>query len=167
MKGRKAYLGLGSNLGERERNIKLALEGLAKVPGIKVTRCSSFYETEPVDVAGGCFINAAIEIETALHPISLWRHLQALEREMGRPETRERGSPRTIDFDLLLYEDWIYEEGGLIIPHPSMHQRRFVLEPLREIAPDVRHPKTGKKIEDLLMEMRDGYRVVRLGNKGE
>lgn len=167
MKGRKAYLGLGSNLGDREGNIKLALEGLAKVPGVKVTRCSSFYESAPVDVAGECFINAAVEIETALPPIPLWRHLQALEREMGRPETREKGSPRTIDFDLLLYEDWIYEEGGLIIPHPAMHQRRFVLEPLSEIAPDARHPKTGRTVEGLLMELRDGYRVVRLGDKVE
>jgi len=165
MKARRAYLGLGSNLGDRKKNLRLALTKLAQVPEIKIIRCSSFYETEPVEAMGGWFLNAALALETALDPIYLWRRLQALEEEMGRLRERGQGAPRTIDLDVLLYEDWIYEDPELTIPHPAMHKRRFVLEPLKEIAPGVRHPLLGRTIEELLQELEDAHRVIQLASE--
>ena len=132
-----AYLGLGSNLGDRRANIERALELLGEEPTIKVIRVSSFYETEPVGYTDQPdFINAVACVETELPPRELLRAIMSVETKMGRVRTIRWG-PRVIDIDILMYDDQQVDEEGLQIPHPRMMERKFVLEPLAEIAPDL------------------------------
>ena len=156
----KVYIGLGSNLGDRERNIREAishLEGLGRI-----SKSSSIYETEPVGpVSQGWFLNAVVEMETDLEPRELLSRLKDLERRMGRLHGGERWGPREIDLDILLYDDIVVEEDDLVIPHPRMGDRRFVLEPLCEIAPDLVHPVTGMTISEMLEGVRDDHEVKR------
>ncbi len=147
----KAYLGLGSNLGNRRRNLITAAALLAERAG-DVLALSSFYETEPWGfVSENRFLNAALALETSLSPFDLLRLTQTIEREMGRAAKSAQGiyHDRLIDIDLLLYGDEVVRSAELEIPHPHLHERRFVLEPLREIAPFLRHPLLGKNIEEL------------------
>jgi len=144
------YVALGSNIGDREKTLRAAIDLMNGVEGISVLRVSSFHETEPV---GGPpqpnYLNAVAEVETDLPPAGLLAELQRIEHHLGR--TREvRWGPRTIDLDILLMGDTIVNEPDLTIPHPRMHERRFVLEPLCELAPDAVHPVLKKTVRELL-----------------
>ena len=144
------YVALGSNIGDRQKNLHAAIGLMNGVEGISVLRVSSFHDTKPV---GGPpqpnYLNAVAEVETDLPPARLLAELQRIEKQLGR--TRDvRWGPRTIDLDILLMGDTIADEPGLTIPHPRMHERRFVLEPLCELAPDAVHPVLKKTMRELL-----------------
>lgn len=142
-----AYVGLGSNLGDREATIRAAL---AALPGVFAV--SELRETDPVGVTEQpAFLNGAAALETELSPRELLASLLAVERELGR-ERRERWGPRTIDLDLLLYGTETVDEPGLTIPHPRLHERRFALEPLAELDPELLVPGHGR-VRDLLAEL--------------
>jgi 2-amino-4-hydroxy-6-hydroxymethyldihydropteridine diphosphokinase len=146
-----AYIALGANLGDRRANIQTALDRLRDTPGIMVTSVSSLLENPAVGGPSDSppFLNAAAQLQTTLSPRALLDRLLAIEIELGRTR-REKWGPRVIDLDLLLYEDQIIAERDLHVPHPNMHQRRFVLKPLAEIAPDGRHPILKQSIKRLL-----------------
>jgi 2-amino-4-hydroxy-6-hydroxymethyldihydropteridine diphosphokinase len=130
----RAYIGLGSNLGDRESYVRAALGALAVEPGIEVVAVSTFRDTEPVGIVDQPrFLNAAAALETSLSPRALLDRLLAIERRLGRTRTGERFGPRTIDLDLLVYGDERIDEPGLEVPHPRLHERRFALEPLAEL----------------------------------
>ncbi len=150
-----AFIGLGSNLGDRAANLTYALEQLAALPDTTLFRTSQWYETTPVGgPPQGLFLNGVSEIQTALAPETLLQHLQQIEQQTGRPKEHERWGPRMIDLDLLSYENLLMETPMLTLPHPRMQERRFVLEPLAEIAPQWTHPKLGKTAQQLLAEAR-------------
>jgi 2-amino-4-hydroxy-6-hydroxymethyldihydropteridine diphosphokinase len=146
----RAYVGLGSNLGEREATLREALARLDEVDGIAVVAISSFRETDPVgNVDQPRFVNAAAALETSLGPRELLDSLLEVERSLGRNRSREeRWGPRTIDLDLLLYGDETVDEQGLEVPHPRLAERGFVLEPLLELDPGLRLPD-GRQLRDL------------------
>lgn len=154
-----AYLGLGSNLGDREANLHAAVEALEATPGVLSSRLSTLIETEPVGTPehparGGAYINAVVEIETTLSAVALLRRCLEIERGLGRIRT-VKNAPRTIDIDLLLYGATCLEplvgKPDLEIPHPRLHERAFVLEPLLELNPDLRHPRTGRRLTEYLL----------------
>jgi len=132
-------ISLGSNLGDRLANLRAAVAGLSNVRNSGHLLVSSIYETDPVDCppGSGTFFNAVIEIETGLSPLELLSRTQAIESELGRPSEREVNAPRTADLDLLYYDDITISAGDLILPHPRMFGRAFVLKPLAEIRPDL------------------------------
>jgi len=148
-----AYLGLGGNVGDRQRALEQALSLLLCRPGIHLLRLSSLYETEPVAAAGGWFFNSVAEIETSLGPDELLATLGEVEEACGQPRRRERGEARLVDLDLLLYGSRIIAESHLQVPHPRMHLRRFVLIPLAELDPGLVHPGLGTRVSDLLAHL--------------
>jgi 2-amino-4-hydroxy-6-hydroxymethyldihydropteridine diphosphokinase len=149
----KAFVGIGSNLGDREEHVRQALELLFAEEGIDVVAVSELRETEPVGpVEQGPFVNGAVRLETELSPRELLSRLLAIEQRLGRVRL-ERYGPRTIDLDLLVYGDAVIDEPGLTVPHPRLHERRFALEPLAELAPDLVVPGKGS-ISALLAELR-------------
>ena len=147
-----AFVGIGSNLGDREDNLRRAVELLSVEDGVDVTAVSEISETEPVGpVEQGAFLNGAVRIETDLGPRELLERLLAVEQRLGRVR-EERWGPRTIDLDLLLYGDEAVDEPGLTVPHPRLHERRFALEPLADLAPSLEIPGRGP-ISTLLAEL--------------
>ncbi len=152
----KAFLSLGSNLGDRIINLHHAIE-LISNRGISTIGVSSFYETEPWGYKGQPpFINAALEVEVALNARELLSTLKSIELEMGREES-PRWGPRLIDIDIIFFGNEIVSYPELTIPHPLMHKRLFVLEPLVEIAPDFIHPLFNKNIKTLLEELNEKH----------
>jgi 2-amino-4-hydroxy-6-hydroxymethyldihydropteridine diphosphokinase len=146
----RAYVGLGGNLGDRRANLDRAVELLRHEPGLRVVGVSSFRETDPVGyVDQPRFLNGAVALETGLGPRELLDRLLAIERALGRERTGPRFGPRTIDLDLLLYGAETVDEPGLTVPHPRLAERRFVLEPLAELDPDLALPD-GRRIAELL-----------------
>jgi 2-amino-4-hydroxy-6-hydroxymethyldihydropteridine diphosphokinase len=160
MGGTLALIGLGSNLGDREANLDVAVAALAGMPGVRLQAVSSYHETTPVGGPGGQggYLNAAAAIETTLDPFRLHATLRAIEAAAGR-ERKVRWAARTLDLDLLTFGDELIDTPELVVPHPRMAVRRFVLAPLAEIAPDVVEPITSSTVSGLLanLDRRPGY----------
>ena len=143
------FLGLGSNLGDRVETIRKTKEMVSSIPGVSLVSSSSLYETEPVGISDQpMFVNAVLEIEADLSPRELFLKLKDIEAKLGRRKT-VRWGPRIIDIDILLFGDRIVEERDLTIPHPEMTKRGFVLVPLCEIAPEIKHPRLKKTIREI------------------
>jgi len=154
------YLGLGTNLGDREKNLIQAIEYFLASPLMNVCRWSSVYQTEPLgNVQQADFLNMNLEIETRLSPIELLAQARSIENQLGRKRSIRWG-PRIIDVDILSYYDRCVKNSALIIPHQHLHLRRFVLVPLKEIADQYFHPKLNKTIDQLLTECPDKRQVI-------
>jgi 2-amino-4-hydroxy-6-hydroxymethyldihydropteridine diphosphokinase len=164
-RARRAYLGLGSNVGDRLANLHGAVSRLRETAGVEVLRASSIYETEPVGevTEQRDFYNAVLEVETTLTPQALLAACKEIERGLGRQPGGPRHAPRPIDLDLLLVEGATLAEEQLVLPHPGLAQRRFVLEPLVELQPDLALPD-GTELATLLGGVGHGQRVERVGN---
>ena len=159
---RDAYLSLGSNRDDRAANLNHAIKGLAELG--RVEAVSSFYETEPVGLAAQpWFLNCAVKFITEKMPKQLLSGVLDLERQLGRRRLQKKG-PRIIDIDILLFGNSIIDTKELVVPHPAMHQRRFVLEPLVEIAPEVRHPVFKRTVRELRDALPPGQAVRRVEN---
>lgn len=151
------YLSLGSNVGDRAANLRSARDRLAAAGVVKAV--SSFYDTEPVDFPDQpWFLNCVLALETDMSPRELLEHALAIEAELGRKRTFDKG-PRIVDIDILLAGNRVIKESGLKIPHPAMHERRFVLEPLAEIAADAMHPVLKKTAREMLAALPPGQSV--------
>jgi 2-amino-4-hydroxy-6-hydroxymethyldihydropteridine diphosphokinase len=156
------FLSLGSNVGDREGNLRAAIAALESA-GVRVRRVSSLYETEPVDfLEQPWFLNCVLEGETDAPAQTLLKELRRIEARMGSRKLVAKG-PRLLDVDILLYGDETMDTPELQVPHPRMKERRFVLEPLAEIAPKLRHPSWGGTVSDLLARTQDRSEVRRLG----
>lgn len=153
------YLSLGSNVGDRAANLQEAIRRLGELG--EVVAASSFYETEPVEfTAQPWFLNCVVKLDTEKMPKQLLAGILDIEQQMGRRRRREqKKGPRTIDIDILLFGSSIIEAKGLTVPHPALHERRFVLEPLAEIAPEVRHPVFKRTIRELRDALPAGQAV--------
>ncbi len=153
------YFSLGSNLGDRQANLDRALEFLSQ--RLRMGKVSSIYDTEPVgDSSQPRYLNLVCQAFTRLEPAALLSLVNGIEHKLGR--TGKSGAPRTIDIDILLYGDQVMETTELVIPHPKMTQRAFVLVPLDEIAPDLVHPVSGKKVRQLVKEVTEKQGVLKL-----
>lgn len=157
----QTYLSLGSNIGNRAENLNAAITQLRNLG--EISAVSSFYETEPVEcTAQPWFLNCVVKMETELTPQQLLARILEIERSMGRHRLQKKG-PRNIDIDILLFGDLILETDELTIPHPALHQRRFVLEPLAEIALDLDHAVLHRSISELLEALPSGQTVRKAG----
>lgn len=151
----RAFLGLGSNVGNRQFELDRAVQRLASHPGVSVKRVAAYLETEPVGyLLQGKFLNTVVEIETTLSPHGLLELARGLEEEAKRTRTIRFG-PRTLDVDILLYDDLVLNAPDLVIPHPRMRERGFVLLPLMEIAPETAVPPEGQTVAELLQQLKE------------
>ncbi|MEW6543887.1 MAG: 2-amino-4-hydroxy-6-hydroxymethyldihydropteridine diphosphokinase [Nitrospirota bacterium] len=159
------YIAFGSNVGDRLDFCDRAVTLLGLLPASQVTGVSSLYETEPVDdgarPGSGWFLNGVVRLETEIPPHRLLDVCREVEKALGR-DLEHRAGPRTLDLDLLFYGDRVLHEAGLVVPHPRLHLRRFVLAPLAELAPDLIHPVLHRTIKDLLDHLADPATVRRL-----
>ncbi|MGH7933227.1 MAG: 2-amino-4-hydroxy-6-hydroxymethyldihydropteridine diphosphokinase [Candidatus Binataceae bacterium] len=162
----RAFIGIGSNLGDRAANYRQAIQRIAGLPTTHIVRQSSIYETEPVGDIKGAFLNGVVEVETNLMPEALMRRLLTIERTMGRKPAGGRKSahrtkyrPRVIDLDLLFFNKEIIATPALTVPHPRLHERRFVLAPMAELAPALIHPKLNASISEMLAGLKSPFRV--------
>ena len=167
----RAFIGIGSNLGDRAANYREAIRRIAAIAQTRVVRQSSIYETEPVGderMLKWPFLNGVVEVETELCAEDLMRRLLAIERAMGRKRIKgrkprvHRGKyrPRIIDLDLLFFDNEVIQTKSLQVPHPRLHERRFVLAPMAELAPALMHPKLNASISELLVALKDPHRVT-------
>jgi 2-amino-4-hydroxy-6-hydroxymethyldihydropteridine diphosphokinase len=155
------FIGLGSNLGDRRANIVDALDRIRKLPDTRIVKESSFYESEPHGDAKTWFVNGAIEIETELSPDNLLKRLKAIESAMGRKRVKgKRWGSRIIDLDILFFGPLVVRKRTLKIPHPEVPNRRFVLLPLSELAPQLIHPVLQVTVSDLLASAKDTKKVA-------
>jgi 2-amino-4-hydroxy-6-hydroxymethyldihydropteridine diphosphokinase len=154
-----AYVGLGANLGDARATLSAALAALARLPGARLVCSSPVYRSAPIDSGGPDYLNAVAQIETRLDAAALLTQLQAIELAHGR-ERPYRNAPRTLDLDLLLFGDAVIDTPGLVVPHPRLHERAFVLQPLADLAPQLQVPGHGT-VADLLAAVA-GQRVDRL-----
>lgn len=165
MKTYSVFLGLGSNVGERHAFLNAAATAIKHVAGVNVIWASSVYETDPVGKTDQPkFLNAVLEIETPLLPPVLMAELQRIEQRLGRTTT-ERWGPREIDIDILLYDGLVHADETLRVPHTELDKRKFVLIPLREIAPDVVHPISGLTATEMAAACNDAARVIKTSYK--
>ena len=157
-----AFIGFGSNLGNRIDFCDRAVTLLSLLPHSRLDAVSSLYETEPIDdgaaPGSGWFLNGVVQIETNITPKSLLEICREIERALGR-DPENRNGPRTLDLDLLLYDDCVLTDPALTVPHPRLHQRRFVLTPLVELDPDRQHPVLAQSLRDLLAQLNDSSAV--------
>jgi 2-amino-4-hydroxy-6-hydroxymethyldihydropteridine diphosphokinase len=156
----RVFIGIGTNLGDRAANYREAITRIASLPDTRVIRQSSVYETEPVGDATelmGLFLNGVIEIQTELQAESLMQRLLAIERKPSGPAKHK---PRVIDLDLLFFNSAVRDTQALTLPHPRLHERRFVLAPMTELAPTLNHPKLNVTISDLLVKLKSPHRVT-------
>jgi 2-amino-4-hydroxy-6-hydroxymethyldihydropteridine diphosphokinase len=160
----EAYLGLGSNIGERISYIEKALTGIGLIDGTRILSKSGIYETEPWGVSGQRdYLNSVVKIETSLHVEELFDSLKLIEKSIGRTENA-KWAEREIDIDLLFYGDLITEGGHLKVPHPEIESRKFVLVPMNEISPGFVHPVLGKSVTQLLENTIDKLKVFKYGH---
>ena len=151
-----AFISIGSNIGNTVKNCRKGITALKESSGIQLKKVSKFYKTEPVDYKDQAwFINAVVEISTSLEPKQLFNSLKLNEKEAGRVRNSVRFGPRVLDLDILFFDDLVMETDELVIPHPRMHNRRFVLRPLCDINPDLVHPIFKKTIQNLLNNLTD------------
>ena len=161
---KQVFLSFGSNLGSPLENIRKALQALPAM-GIEVRRVSSFYRTEPVDFhQQPWFVNCVAEVATNLMPLQLLKTVQRVERALGRRKVIDKG-PRKIDIDILLYENVVVQSRTLGIPHEGLSRRKFVLVPLSELAPNLRHPLTQRTVLEMLNEASDHSQVIRIDSE--
>ena len=159
----RAFIGVGSNLGDRKANIAEALERAAKLPGSRVLRTSSLYESEPHGNAKTWFVNAVFELETELAASDLLKRLKAIETQMGRKRVKgKKWGSRIIDLDILFFNTEVIATRTLKVPHPEIARRRFVLLPLAEVAPQLSHPELGQTVSKILAVTEDRKRVTLL-----
>ena len=163
-----AYIGLGTNLGDRRANFRKATELIKALPDTRITRHSSLYESEPHGRARNWFVNGVVEIQTTLDPNELLKSLQKIEITMGRRKTeakvtkkadRDRGVSRIIDLDILFYGTEVVDERKLKIPHPELANRKFVLLPLSELTPAYVHPGLGQTVSEMLVACKDDKKI--------
>ena len=155
----EAFVGLGSNLGDRRTRIEAAFDALAALPKTRLLERSSLYESAPLDAGGGDYLNAVARLRTGLKPLALLRALQAIEAEAGR-ERPYPNAPRSLDLDLLLHGERVIASEALVLPHPRLHQRAFVVLPLLELAPEMRW-RGGERLDALLPGLA-GQRLAKL-----
>jgi 2-amino-4-hydroxy-6-hydroxymethyldihydropteridine diphosphokinase len=151
-----AYIALGSNLGHRAAHLQQAVEDMGALPDTRVVAESKVYETAPAPGSApgqGLYLNAVVQLDTSLEPHALLDALRDIEEQHGR-QRREKWGPRTLDLDILLYDDQVIDTDALTIPHPHMHERPFVLEPLCDIAPDAVHPQQHRTAQELLRDLK-------------